>query len=173
MAALRQEYEPYLQALGDYLRSRGLNVGVPQRIELVPLGDGEDRLLSGADPRIDRAVDDVEPRRRRRHRAARHPVQPGRPRRRHLRGEQVMDAFTTHTGIGVPLRRSNVDTDQIIPAVYLKRVTRTGFEDGLFAAWRNDPDFELNRPQFAGASKLHRSFAAKNAAQDDRGVVYG
>ena len=50
-----------------------------------------------------------------------------------------MDAFTTHTGIGVPLRRSNVDTDQIIPAVYLKRVTRTGFEDGLFAAWRNDP----------------------------------
>ena len=53
--------------------------------------------------------------------------------------EHVMDAFTTHTGIGVPLRRSNVDTDQIIPAVYLKRVTRTGFEDGLFAAWRNDP----------------------------------
>ena len=51
-----------------------------------------------------------------------------------------MDKFTTHTGVGVPLRRSNVDTDQIIPAVYLKRVTRTGFEDGLFAAWRNDPD---------------------------------
>ena len=50
-----------------------------------------------------------------------------------------MEAFRTHTGIGVPLRRSNVDTDQIIPAVYLKRVTRTGFEDGLFAAWRNDP----------------------------------
>ena len=54
-----------------------------------------------------------------------------------------MEAFTTHTGIGVPLRRSNVDTDQIIPAVYLKRVTRTGFEDGLFAAWRNDPSFVL------------------------------
>ena len=51
-----------------------------------------------------------------------------------------MEAFRTHTGIGVPLRRSNVDTDQIIPAVYLKRVTRTGFEDGLFAAWRTDPD---------------------------------
>ena len=55
-----------------------------------------------------------------------------------------MDAFTSHTGVGVPLRRSNVDTDQIIPAVYLKRVTRTGFEDGLFSAWRNDPDFVLN-----------------------------
>jgi len=55
-----------------------------------------------------------------------------------------MEAFTTHTGIGVPLRRSNVDTDQIIPAVYLKRVTRTGFEDGLFSAWRNDPNFILN-----------------------------
>ena len=55
-----------------------------------------------------------------------------------------MDAFRTHTGIGVPLRRSNVDTDQIIPAVYLKRVTRTGFEDGLFASWRNDPSFILN-----------------------------
>ena len=63
-----------------------------------------------------------------------------------------MDAFTTHTGIGVPLRRSNVDTDQIIPAVYLKRVTKTGFEDGLFAAWRNDPSFVLNLPQYAGAS---------------------
>ena len=56
-----------------------------------------------------------------------------------------MDAFHTHTGIGVPLRRSNVDTDQIIPAVYLKRVTRTGFEDGLFAAWRTDPSFVLNQ----------------------------
>jgi 3-isopropylmalate/(R)-2-methylmalate dehydratase small subunit len=65
-----------------------------------------------------------------------------------------MDAFTTHTGIGVPLRRSNVDTDQIIPAVYLKRVTRTGFEDGLFAAWRNDPDFVLNHPESAGATIL-------------------
>ena len=65
-----------------------------------------------------------------------------------------MDAFTTHTGVGVPLRRNNVDTDQIIPAVYLKRVTRTGFEDGLFAAWRNDPDFVLNRPEYAAASVL-------------------
>jgi 3-isopropylmalate/(R)-2-methylmalate dehydratase small subunit len=65
-----------------------------------------------------------------------------------------MDKFTSHTGIGVPLRRSNVDTDQIIPAVYLKRVTRTGFEDGLFAAWRNDPDFVLNRPDAKGATIL-------------------
>lgn len=65
-----------------------------------------------------------------------------------------MQAFTTHTGIGVPLRRSNVDTDQIIPAVYLKRVTRTGFEDGLFAAWRNDPDFVLNNPAYDGGSVL-------------------
>ena len=65
-----------------------------------------------------------------------------------------MDAFTTHTGIGVPLRRSNVDTDQIIPAVYLKRVTRTGFEDALFAAWRGDSDFILNQAPYAGASEL-------------------
>jgi 3-isopropylmalate/(R)-2-methylmalate dehydratase small subunit len=63
-----------------------------------------------------------------------------------------MDAFRTHTGTALPLRRSNVDTDQIIPAVYLKRVTKTGFEDGLFAAWRNDPSFVLNLPQYAGAS---------------------
>jgi 3-isopropylmalate/(R)-2-methylmalate dehydratase small subunit len=65
-----------------------------------------------------------------------------------------MDAFTQHTGTGMPLRRSNVDTDQIIPAVYLKRVTRTGFEDGLFAAWRNDPDFVANRPEYDGATVL-------------------
>ncbi|MFN8194727.1 MAG: 3-isopropylmalate dehydratase small subunit [Nocardioidaceae bacterium] len=65
-----------------------------------------------------------------------------------------MDPFTTHTGVGVPLRRSNVDTDQIIPAVYLKRVTRTGFEDGLFAAWRNDPDFVLNNPVYTRGSVL-------------------
>jgi 3-isopropylmalate/(R)-2-methylmalate dehydratase small subunit len=65
-----------------------------------------------------------------------------------------MDAFKSHTGIGVPLRRSNVDTDQIIPAVYLKRVTRTGFEDGLFAAWRNDPSFVLNDDAYAGGSVL-------------------
>ncbi|HOA88022.1 MAG TPA: 3-isopropylmalate dehydratase small subunit [Propioniciclava tarda] len=65
-----------------------------------------------------------------------------------------MDKFTTHTGIGVPLRRSNVDTDQIIPAVYLKRVTRSGFEDGLFAAWRTDPDFVLNQPAYASGSVL-------------------
>jgi 3-isopropylmalate/(R)-2-methylmalate dehydratase small subunit len=65
-----------------------------------------------------------------------------------------MDAFKTHTGTAVALQRSNVDTDQIIPAVYLKRVTRTGFEDGLFAAWRSDPDFVLNRPESAGATIL-------------------
>ncbi len=86
-----------------------------------------------------------------------------------------MDAFTTHTGIGVPLRRSNVDTDQIIPAVYLKRVTRTGFEDGLFAAWRNDPSFVLNKkpydegtvlvagPDFGtGSSREHAVWALQN-----------
>ncbi len=65
-----------------------------------------------------------------------------------------MDAFTTHTGVGVPLRRSNVDTDQIIPAEYLKRVTRTGFEDGLFAAWRKDESFVLNNPRYAAGSVL-------------------
>ncbi|MCT9931417.1 3-isopropylmalate dehydratase small subunit [Planotetraspora sp. A-T 1434] len=65
-----------------------------------------------------------------------------------------MDAFTTHTGRAVPLRRSNVDTDQIIPAVWLKQVSRTGFEKGLFAAWREDPSFVLNDPAYAGASIL-------------------
>lgn len=65
-----------------------------------------------------------------------------------------MEKFITHVGTGVPLRRSNVDTDQIIPAVYLKRVTRSGFEDGLFAAWRNDPEFVLNQPQFKNATVL-------------------
>ena len=65
-----------------------------------------------------------------------------------------MQAVTTHTGVGIPLRRSNVDTDQIIPAVYLKRITRTGFEDGLFAAWRSDPSFILNQPVFASGSVL-------------------
>ena len=65
-----------------------------------------------------------------------------------------MEKFTSHTGIGVPLRRSNVDTDQIIPASYLKRVTRTGFEDGLFAAWRNDPAFVLNQEAYAAGSVL-------------------
>ena len=65
-----------------------------------------------------------------------------------------MDKFTTHTGVGVPLRRSNVDTDQIIPAVYLKRVTRTGFEDGLFSAWRKDPSFVLNTEAYGDGSVL-------------------
>ncbi len=65
-----------------------------------------------------------------------------------------MEAFSTHTGVGIPLRRSNVDTDQIIPAVYLKRITRTGFSDGLFAAWRNDPAFVLNQQPFAAGTVL-------------------
>jgi 3-isopropylmalate/(R)-2-methylmalate dehydratase small subunit len=65
-----------------------------------------------------------------------------------------MEKFTVHSGRALPLRRSNVDTDQIIPAEYLKRVTRTGFADGLFAAWRSDPDFVLNDPRHSGATVL-------------------
>ena len=65
-----------------------------------------------------------------------------------------MEKFAKHTGSALPLRRSNVDTDQIIPAVYLKRITKNGFEDGLFAAWRNDPAFELNQPQYKSATVL-------------------
>jgi len=65
-----------------------------------------------------------------------------------------MEKFITYTGIAAPLKRSNVDTDQIIPAVYLKRVTKTGFEDALFAAWRQDPEFVLNQPAFQGAGIL-------------------
>ncbi|CAN2240474.1 LeuD 3-isopropylmalate dehydratase small subunit [Candidatus Planktophila dulcis] len=66
----------------------------------------------------------------------------------------TMEKFIKHTGTGVPLRRSNVDTDQIIPAVYLKRVTRNGFEDGLFSAWRNDPEFVLNKDEYKGGTVL-------------------
>ena len=65
-----------------------------------------------------------------------------------------MEKFEIYSGVAVPLRRSNVDTDQIIPAVYLKRITKTGFEDALFAAWRNDPDFVLNQPAYASGSVL-------------------
>src|SRR4249920_1423084 len=66
-----------------------------------------------------------------------------------------MERFSTHTGVAMPLRRSNVDTDQIIPAVYLKRVTRSGYEDGLFQAWReNEPDFVLNQNRYSGATIL-------------------
>ena len=65
-----------------------------------------------------------------------------------------MDAFTTHTGTAAPLRRSNVDTDQIIPAEFLKRITRHGFEDALFFSWRQDPSFVLNQPEYAGATVL-------------------
>lgn len=86
-----------------------------------------------------------------------------------------MDKFVTHIGTGVPLRRSNVDTDQIIPAVYLKRVTRSGYEDGLFAAWRKDPEFVLNNEAFkngtilvagadfgTGSSREHAVWALQN-----------
>ena len=86
-----------------------------------------------------------------------------------------MEKFLKHTGSGVPLRRSNVDTDQIIPAVYLKRVTRSGFEDGLFSAWRNDPDFVLNQEAYkkgtvlvagvdfgTGSSREHAVWALQN-----------
>jgi len=86
-----------------------------------------------------------------------------------------MEKFIKHTGSGVPLRRSNVDTDQIIPAVYLKRVTRSGFEDGLFSAWRTDPDFVLNKEEFkqgtvlvagpefgTGSSREHAVWALQN-----------
>jgi 3-isopropylmalate/(R)-2-methylmalate dehydratase small subunit len=65
-----------------------------------------------------------------------------------------MEKFSTHTGVAVPLKRSNVDTDQIIPAVYLKRVTKTGFDDALFSAWRNDPEFILNQEPFTAGSVL-------------------
>ena len=65
-----------------------------------------------------------------------------------------MEKFTVHTGTAAPLRRSNVDTDQIIPAEYLKRVTRTGFADGLFNAWRGDPAFVLNQEEYSGATIL-------------------
>ena len=65
-----------------------------------------------------------------------------------------MEKFIKHTGSGVPLRRSNVDTDQIIPAVYLKRVTRDGFEDGLFSAWRSDPEFVLNKDEYKNGTVL-------------------
>lgn len=86
-----------------------------------------------------------------------------------------MEKFISHSGTAVPLRRSNVDTDQIIPAVYLKRVTRSGFEDGLFAAWRNDPEFVLNKPEYqkgtiliagadfgTGSSREHAVWALQN-----------
>ena len=86
-----------------------------------------------------------------------------------------MEKFISHTGTAVPLRRSNVDTDQIIPAVYLKRVTKSGFEDGLFAAWRSDPEFVLNNPAFkngtilvagvdfgTGSSREHAVWALQN-----------
>ena len=65
-----------------------------------------------------------------------------------------MEKFISHTGRAIPLRRSNVDTDQIIPAVYLKRVTKSGFEDGLFSAWRSDPEFVLNKSEYEGATIL-------------------
>ena len=126
-------------------------------------------------------------------RGARHPVLPGRsragagrwsddrdrpldrptattladpyPARHRSDQETTMDAFTTHTGVGIPLRRSNVDTDQIIPAVYLKRITRTGFEDGLFAAWRADPDL---RAEPAGLRRPARCWSPVPTSAPDR-----
>ncbi|MEU5466638.1 3-isopropylmalate dehydratase small subunit [Kocuria salsicia] len=65
-----------------------------------------------------------------------------------------MEKFSTHTGVAAPLKQSNVDTDQIIPAVFLKRITKTGFEDALFAGWRKNPDFVLNRSEYENASVL-------------------
>ncbi len=65
-----------------------------------------------------------------------------------------MEPITTHTGVGVPLRQSNVDTDQIIPAVYLKRITKTGFDDALFSSWRKNPDFVLNQPEYTHGTVL-------------------
>ena len=65
-----------------------------------------------------------------------------------------MEPITTHTGVGVPLRQSNVDTDQIIPAVYLKRITKTGFDDALFSSWRKNPDFVLNQPEYQHGTVL-------------------
>ena len=65
-----------------------------------------------------------------------------------------MEKFVTHRGVGVPLKQSNVDTDQIIPAVYLKRITKTGFDDALFAGWRKNPEFVLNQPEYRNASVL-------------------
>jgi 3-isopropylmalate/(R)-2-methylmalate dehydratase small subunit len=95
-----------------------------------------------------------------------------------------MEKFNTHTGIGVPLRQSNVDTDQIIPAVYLKRITRTGFEDALFAAWRKDPSFILNQAPFNAGSVLvagpdfgtgnsgKQGLLAAEVAQDDIELIW-
>ena len=65
-----------------------------------------------------------------------------------------MEPISTHTGVGVPLRQSNVDTDQIIPAVYLKRITKTGFDDALFSSWRKNPDFVLNQPEYTHGTVL-------------------
>lgn len=77
-----------------------------------------------------------------------------------------MEKLTTLTGVGVPLRRSNVDTDQIIPAVFLKRVTKSGFDDALFYAWRRDPNFVLNQPEYAGKGRF--SWPAPNSASAHR-----
>src|SRR3954464_10502444 len=85
-----------------------------------------------------------------------------------------MEKFTVHTGVGVPLRRSDVDTDQIIPAVYLKRVTRIGFEDGLFAAWRNDPSFVLNqKPYDAGTVLVAGPDFGTGSSPGDAGALLG
>src|ERR1700745_3233700 len=82
-----------------------------------------------------------------------------------------MQPFTTHTGRAVALRRTNVDTDQIIPAVYLKRVTRDGFGDGLFAAWREDPSFVLNQPRYEGATILVAGAGLRTVVRPEKAVA--
>ena len=79
-----------------------------------------------------------------------------------------MEKLTTLTGVGVPLRRSNVDTDQIIPAVFLKRVTKSGFDDALFYAWRRDPNFVLNKPEYAGHRAELRRHLLRQHRQERR-----
>src|SRR5690606_18221469 len=85
-------------------------------------------------------------------------------------GSLIMEKFTTHTGIAAPLKRSNVDTDQIIPAAFLKRVTKTGFDDALFHGWRQDPEFVLNQPAFQGASVLIAGPDFGNGSSRERAV---
>src|SRR5262249_39724288 len=127
--------------------------------------DGPGRPVTGPGPTCGRrwpTCDRPRPRRPSRARGGAgtrpHPDPPARPHRpprpAQTTGDSEMEPFTSHTGRGVSLRRSNVDTDQIIPSDYLKRVSRAGFADGLFAAWRTDPGFVLNQPESQGATIL-------------------
>src|SRR6185312_14959373 len=123
--------------------SRSVGAGRTLRLDVQPEFRGQTRQGRSHTSGVTRC--------RRGHRSARNVVVARRP---EPIEEKRMESFRTHTGIGVPLRRSNVDTDQIIPASYLKRVTRTGFEDGLFASWRADPSFVLNLSPFDRGSVL-------------------